>query len=735
MVSMSRRERPARAVALLNKQRYTYQESSSDPNDDEELERKIFGRSLRSSTKRHRTPSVEDSSADADRRQRGHENDSVVVVGSSGPLYAQPLPKSSRASRKTKARPAVASRGRAGAPGAKRARTTSNGDGIKADKKVEEFDIFKLGGRVPPWQTLPYEILLQIFQYAWNPLVNQDFYPSPIVTSGSLLQTALLCKGFAEPALAALYNAPPMSPPSRAFKLLALLQSQSEQSYLNYRGLIKHLNVDSLELLCRKYHGQEPIELGELLSFAPTIRTIGLHLLYDQPSRHKAHYFMMHKVQGKRRAYQSGLFHALGDTDLRLLDWTWNGILAQQSHRRDMPFVEYHQQKAFKTLKTLTLVNANHLGHIESFARSTGLLPHLTAVVMKNVDVPDVENLQLLSKKLTGLHLINCPFLDAKILAEFLRSHGSSLRELVLDHNDYLGLSFLEELSTSCPKLEKIKMDLRFFNNFPTYRSSEPKVKVLLEADCRLGWPKTLHHIEFLQLRKWDMAAAENFFSSLVDSSSELPDLRYIDIKASLTESNWRDRISFRNRWVSRMENVFKRVSAPPDPRFRTLATFEAHKKEFRDAKGSAKAIAMPMQVMAEDVPQSFHSDAGNSPGSSDALAASQRRSSRRTARSLRPADQPVQRRKARKRRKRKNTNDNSSSSEEDSAFEDSGITEDGPPSVEDDVGDLHVQGMCDVVRVAIDNLRPTEEHLDESCFLDDELSGDEDWNGDGGGD
>ena len=38
---------------------------------------------------------------------------------------------------------------------------------------------------------------------------------------------------------------------------------------------------------------------------------------------------------------------------------------------------------------------------------------------------------------------------------------------------------------------------------------------------------------------------------------------------------------------------------------------------------------------------------------------------------------------------------------------------------------------MCNIVRVSIDNLRPMEEQLDESDFLDTEISGDEDWNED----
>jgi hypothetical protein len=40
------------------------------------------------------------------------------------------------------------------------------------------------------------------------------------------------------------------------------------------------------------------------------------------------------------------------------------------------------------------------------------------------------------------------------------------------------------------------------------------------------------------------------------------------------------------------------------------------------------------------------------------------------------------------------------------------------------------IQGMCEVVEVRIDNLRPTETQVTEADFLDDERSGDSDWNG-----
>jgi hypothetical protein len=37
---------------------------------------------------------------------------------------------------------------------------------------------------------------------------------------------------------------------------------------------------------------------------------------------------------------------------------------------------------------------------------------------------------------------------------------------------------------------------------------------------------------------------------------------------------------------------------------------------------------------------------------------------------------------------------------------------------------------MCNVVKIRIDNQRPTETQFNEADFLDDELSGDEDWAG-----
>lgn len=48
----------------------------------------------------------------------------------------------------------------------------------------------------------------------------------------------------------------------------------------------------------------------------------------------------------------------------------------------------------------------------------------------------------------------------------------------------------------------------------------------------------------------------------------------------------------------------------------------------------------------------------------------------------------------------------------------------------DDDTRVDYVQGLCDVVSIRIDNLRPADTQFSEGDFLNSEESGDEDWNG-----
>ncbi|KAL8678857.1 MAG: hypothetical protein Q9186_004840 [Xanthomendoza sp. 1 TL-2023] len=612
-------------------------------------------------------------------------------------------------------------------------------DTVNARTMEEAFDVCHLGGKVPPWQTLPYEILLEIFQYAAYPLATGLFIPNNSSIKW-LLRSALLCKGFAEPALSALYYSPPLYPPSRAHKLLASLADQLDTSFLNYRAKVKYLDFEAVRVLTFKHEGRPPLQLAELVAMTPQICGIRMHLSSDLPSSKS--YALCHPR--RNTCYQSSLFPALNDNNIRLSEWLWNANLGAGSHSGDDNRKEIHRMRAFQTLERLFFLNSNHKDDIERFASAASILPNLKDLTLKNVEIEEHQHLELLPSNLESLAIINCQSVKSSVLAPFLRSHGGNLRRVVLNHNNSLDLAFLPHLATSCPKLEFLQMDLRYHSSYIAFRDSEPTFKLLLSHDMIPSWPRTLQRLELFHLRKWDTTAASNFFSSLVDSAADLPNLRHIDIKASIGESNWRDRISFRNRWTSRMEKVFKRVPAPPDPRLNSITMFMKHKKDFRNPSITGTKLG-PVTVKMDKGEIFSHigvqplDGTTNPPSDSDTPLASRLRSTQLNH----PPSVPHIPRPSRKRRKRKRATEADSSTEEDSALEDLNIDEPSrPPADDEDDKDMYIQGMCDVVRVAIDNLRPTEEQLGESDFLDEEISGDEDWvedddvrGGGGGGD
>ena len=563
-----------------------------------------------------------------------------------------------------------------------------------------EFDISELGGKVPPWQTLPYEILFQIFQYASHPLWDDAFNPTPSITW--LLRSALVCRAFAEPALSALYFAPPLCPPFRAVGLLQRLVLQNDDSYLNYRAKVKYLDLEAKYALFRKFDGKDPINLAELVALTPQVRGIGIHSISDQARWHKASVYK--GGHGKKSPYVSSFFHSLNQNGIKLSEWIWNDSLAgSEDLASQIPAV--HQSPAFQALRKLTL---NNFGIKEKSSLPTeilfnaaGALPDLRHLSLKNTPILDGESLNWLPNNLESLEVINCSNLTSPDFTPFLASHGDNMRELILDHNRSLDLSFLEDLARNCPRLERLHMDLRFYNSYYTFQNSDPRFAALLEPEDMPTWPTTLQRLELFQLRKWLTPAAEAFFSSLVDSAASLPDLRYIDIKASLDESSWRDRIAFRDTWIRRLQQVFRRQCTPPIP------FVQPHLK----ANSWSNRSAVPNQTSAGDI---------RSGSDSDTPLTTQRRSRRIKARPIVEASSSTSSSPPRKRLRRKAGSDYTSSSDEQSMPEDQSKTP-------------HVQGMCDFVHVVIDNLRPTEAHLDESNFLDDEISGDEDWNGDGG--
>ncbi|KAL8644429.1 MAG: hypothetical protein Q9226_007769 [Calogaya cf. arnoldii] len=726
---MSGRRRPARAAALplRTRNRVSYRESSSGIETADDGSES--GHAPRPSRKRQRI-SYNESSSESGEELESHDEQTAPFTGRPSRSRAPPQRAPRHSNGPSKSFQPASSKKNRPSLGARRNR---NRDTEISTKHVQEqdFDIPQLGGKVPPWQTLPYEILLQVFQYASYPLVSEKFETTASVSW--LLGAALLCKGFAEPAISALYYAPPLWPQPRVHRLIATLANQTEASSFNYRAKVKYLDIEALRVLVFKSHGREAVQLADLVSTTPQLRGIGLHLVTDDPAYGTlAGSFAVGKTK-KRTNQLTSIYSALDNNNIRLLSWTWNAHLAIP-HIAD-EFEDVYRKKAFQTLRNLYLINSGNSKDTEQFTVSTTVLPSLKSLTLQNCLLEEHGSLKSLPKSLERLAIINSPSTESSIFAPLLGTHGGKLTELVLNHNNSLNLAFLPQLASSCPNLKRLKIDLRFYNPFVAFRDLEPRFETLMTREMVPVWPQTLQRLELFHLRKWDRAAAETFFSSLVDSAAELPNLRHIDIKASINESNWRDRISFRNRWTNRIEKVFRRVSAPPDPRLRSISVFMKHRKEFRNtATSDAKQETSDSKPDVKKIFNHIEIPSGASTtisSDSDAPLASRLRSKRPQDRSdsQNSLQRPIRRRP---KPKRKRNPDDNSSTEEDSALEDLNIDDD-PQRIPDDEDDreLFIQGMCDIVRVAIDNLRPTEEHLMESNFLDDEISGDEDWVGD----
>lgn len=617
---------------------------------------------------------------------------------------------------------------------------------------IEETDAPPdLSSKLVSWQALPYQILADIFLYASQPLWTSDFR----VTHSAhwLLETATICRSFAEPAISALYFSPPLGPPSRARNLIESLATQTDGSMFNYANKIKYLDVEADMTMGRKYRGQDPIDLGNLIRLTPQLRGVRIHLsptvVFRLASR------IRHKT-----SYQESIFTALKIKRIALQDWIWCSDLAGKRYQG--PKLEaIHHSHAFQSLRNLTFIRYDEVHAAEEdLAVAIKSLPNLKNLVFKGSRIINEKLLPLLPTQLERLELVNCPNLDSEGLLIFLETGGQNLLELILNHNQALNLSFLADFAVSCPKLKKLKMDLLYHSPNLTFIDVDAKFDALINEDEIPTWPSSLRDIELLYLRKWDLGMAECFFSSLVDSAASLPDLRRIKIRASVEESGWRERVEFRDKWTSRLRDVFFRVSKPPGAHYRSISAFKAYKQRFphgtpqhqqaaqKLGHTEVKKLTLKERVLVNHDKDSEIEKKPTPARRSRRLLAIRPRILREPSTGDESANdgdeddgykspKPARSIAARRTRRRRKQETDVSSSSEDSALDDDPATEkaseedDTDASKEKSAATIFIQGMCDVVNIFIDNLRPTEEQLHESDFLDEEMSGDEDWDGD----
>ncbi|KAL4972561.1 hypothetical protein BDW66DRAFT_143893 [Aspergillus desertorum] len=688
MARSTRRSRPVRSnrthVTSYNEDSEPSESLGEDSETDQQSSRRL-SHSLRSQDSNRIPISYREESTDDD-LGNSREEDSDSSVHRTYPLPDVNTP-ATPATQPTATRPRRRSvKARSQTQKAKRAPTERRlelGRPLNKRRKAEEEPnaLYVSSGVVSPWQTLPYHILFDIFLRASYPLVDERALKRNRTVSW-LVNIALLCRSFHEPALAALYHSVPTIPALKSHGLLSLLMKPQGSLSTNYRNKIKELHVDVEALLLYKSGPAFGyFDLPALIENTPQVSTLRLYHRDD---------FMVGLprwgISSSKWLYPNALFNTINSNCIRLHSWDWNARFMPTQALLPL-MLENHNEASFKSIRDLRIFHIcaedpdgddQVIGMTDTregvLAAALNSLPMLRRLEFLGSSILNDCLLPKLPLNLTSLTINNCDDVTTANFSPFLGSHGHGLRELSLSHNRHLSLSFVVDLKESCPSLEKLTVDISI-HDLSSYHDVEPHFDELLSASEIPTWPTTLQHLELIHLRKWKESTAEAFFASLIEAAPELASLRTLMISAIL-RTGWRDRASFRERWIGKLKKIFLRRSTPPNPALCSLArhteglssrnpTEETHPKESEFASRSKRKSARIASLR--------HSDGEENHSLSRAY----------------------------------QMNDHDS-----------------------DLDAPAAQGMCDVVEIRIDNQRPRDTQFNESDFLDDELSGDEEWTG-----
>lgn len=683
--------RPARSSRNAVK---SYREESSDDGLDEDS-----SGSLAPTVQRPRRPSIQppfSSSDSAGLSSDGSDNGpECSVTGRVGHRKLRhSLPPSKRSTRSK--RPVLSTKSSESTNISSRKRRRVDQGTKKGKQKDVASTLPADSGVIPPWQNLPYLILFDIFIRASQPLYDRGILSRQPLKQW-LLDVSRLCRSFYEPAMAALYYSPPLFPASKCHGLLNLLETPQEHLSINYRCLIKKLDIDVTQLLFYKMGPNLGyFDLRKLLQLTPQLRYLELYHRRD---------FVLDTDEGlpvpasTRWPYPADIFDTLDTNSIRLRSWDWNARFLESPKLLEL-MGEVHLRPAFRDVQELRLLNISGDAMAEDdtqisqhfLAYALSSLPKLRSLHFERCSIVDDALLPRLPSDIQTLSIINCIDVTSENLGMFLSSHGRSLKELFLSQNRHLNLTFTVNLAEWCPQLKALGVDLTFCD--PIFHDVEPYFdNLLVDADVPT-WPSTLESIELNHLQKWNDKTAGNFFRSLVEAAPNLPHLRSLIVKAILKKLGWRDRATFRDRWIKRLETAFLRKSEPPNPNLCSVC---------RSAKQpSAEQPSGPSEENQE----------GQREGPSGEPS---RDTSHRNA-----SPTPITRKSTRIARQRLSSLSPSSPDNNSRRSSDPDIS----------LEEKNVQGMCDVVLIRIDNLRPSEAQFKEADFLDEEQSGDDDWDG-----
>lgn len=398
---------------------------------------------------------------------------------------------------------------------------------------IDPVPIQWASGKSMPWQTLPYDILFQIFRLASEPLYDK-FSRRSTSSIEWLLRMSTLCKPFHEAAISALLFSPPLIPPERANGLLSRLQD-ADQLMLDYRKKIRRLDVDVKQLL--RKNGPN---LVELIRHTPQLKDLAIYSVLDQTST-----AVLPPPCRARWSYPPELFDVL-DEAIRLRSFEFNGRFPSTESVLNTMCHALGSQ-AFSTLQSLTLLNLvgpemkldededDQILEIK-IASALSSLSNLQALTMTNCSILD-EALLTRLPKLAHLTLINCGDVTSPNLQGYLKAKGRSLRELSLIGNQSLSLAFASDLEEYCPNLRLFHMNFTYADR-SAYHDIEPHFDQLLPLGSLPTWPKTLETIELTQLRRLSVGGAEAFLETLLEAGPSLKFLRSLSLKIILKDGN-----------------------------------------------------------------------------------------------------------------------------------------------------------------------------------------------------
>lgn len=306
----------------------------------------------------------------------------------------------------------------------------------KPTKTAAVATIIPSDGIMPKWQTLPYEILVQIFSYAFAAELEteQEAVANRRASGPNTWITRMsrkLCRAFAEPALTAYYQSPVL-PGNRWLDDFTALMKQPDGSVaFNYKMKVKSLEISagSLEHSVKS----EKHLLTTLVSQLPQLTELVItHPLDPAPFEYDG--------RAMKWKYSSALFDALDAANIHLDRWRWNWALVSEDISgqpwHESSFGELlsrvHIRPSFQSLKHLEI---SHLPSVppfpelieseedpagEALAKAICTLPNLKSLSFESCDCLTNRLLQNLPDSLERLKIVNCATLTSDMLHDFL---------------------------------------------------------------------------------------------------------------------------------------------------------------------------------------------------------------------------------------------------------------------------------------------------------------------------